>query len=159
MRLRPDFAEAHNNLGVLLRELGKLAEATASLQEAVRLRPDFAEAHFQLGLAFGKQDKNEEAAASNREAVRLKPDYAEAHFNLGVALERQGKLAVALALEEADAGKVGKRDTKRIGGRWPFLLSYPFGEARLICTCFCWRRFDDGRGSFCGWFLVRCAFA
>src|SRR6516225_9524262 len=49
LRLKPDFAGAHNNLGNVLREQGQLAEAVASLQQALRLRPDFAEAHFNLG--------------------------------------------------------------------------------------------------------------
>ena len=44
IRLKPDYAEAHNNLGNALQEQGKLEEAVASLQHAVRLKPDYAEA-------------------------------------------------------------------------------------------------------------------
>jgi tetratricopeptide (TPR) repeat protein len=45
VRLRPDYAEAHNNLGVLLARQGKTAEAAAHFAEAVRLKPDYADAH------------------------------------------------------------------------------------------------------------------
>jgi Flp pilus assembly protein TadD len=40
--LKPDYAEAHNNLGEALNELGKLNEAEASYKQAIALKPDFA---------------------------------------------------------------------------------------------------------------------
>ncbi|MDC0432024.1 tetratricopeptide repeat protein [Hyphomicrobiales bacterium] len=43
--LKPDYAEAHNNLGVTLQELGKLDEALASYTQAIALKPDYSEAH------------------------------------------------------------------------------------------------------------------
>ena len=43
--LKPDYAEAHNNLGITLRELGKLDEAEASYRKAIALKPDAAGAH------------------------------------------------------------------------------------------------------------------
>ena len=47
--LKPDYAEAHNNLGAALHEQGKLDEAAGSFQQAIRLKPDFAEAYCNLG--------------------------------------------------------------------------------------------------------------
>jgi Flp pilus assembly protein TadD len=47
--LKPDFAEAHNNLGNTLKELGRLDEAEASYNQAIALKPDYAEAHRNLG--------------------------------------------------------------------------------------------------------------
>ncbi len=52
LRLKPDYAEAHNNLGVVLKELGQLDEAVASYQQALRLKPDYAQAHNNLGIAL-----------------------------------------------------------------------------------------------------------
>ncbi len=52
LRLRPDFADAHNNLGEALREQGHLAESVARYQEALRLKPDYAEAHNNLGVTL-----------------------------------------------------------------------------------------------------------
>ena len=40
--LRPDFAAAHNNLGITLRELGQLDEALSHFRRAVELAPDYA---------------------------------------------------------------------------------------------------------------------
>ena len=97
MRLKPDFAEAHINLGVALRDQGKLDEAIAEYREALRLKPDHAEAHSNLGLALSDQGKLDEAIAEYREAIRLKPDHAMPRYNLGNALGDQGKLDEAIA--------------------------------------------------------------
>jgi hypothetical protein len=50
--INPDFAEAHCNLGVLFKELGKLDEAMTCFSKALEMRPDYSEANYNLGLAF-----------------------------------------------------------------------------------------------------------
>jgi predicted O-linked N-acetylglucosamine transferase (SPINDLY family) len=97
VRLRPDFAAAHNNLGNVFVLQGKLLEAVDSFRAAARCMPEFASAHSNLGNALRELGHLEDAVASLRQAVRLRPDFAEAHFNLAIALEAQGNLALALA--------------------------------------------------------------
>jgi Flp pilus assembly protein TadD len=97
VRLKPDYAMAHVNLGNALKAQGKVAEAAAEHREAVRLKPDSAMAHYNLGKALVLQGEVAEAVAEHREAVRLKPDLAEAHGNLGNALMAQGEVAEAAA--------------------------------------------------------------
>jgi tetratricopeptide (TPR) repeat protein len=46
--LKPDYAEAHNNLGITLKELGRLEEAEASYTQAIAFKPDYAEAFWNL---------------------------------------------------------------------------------------------------------------
>ena len=87
LRLRPDYPEAHNNLGARCGTSADLAEAEASCREALRLRPDFPEAHSNLGNALRDLGRPTEAEASYREALRLRPDSADAHNNLGAALQ------------------------------------------------------------------------
>jgi tetratricopeptide (TPR) repeat protein len=95
--LKPDFAEAHCNLGITLVETEQIPEATAAFRKAVALKPDFAEAHCGLGIAFAARGQIPKAIAAWRKAVALKPDYAEAYCNLGVAFERIGQLPKAIA--------------------------------------------------------------
>ncbi len=97
LRLNPDYAEAHSNLGVALKDQGQLAEAVAQYQEAFRLKPDYAEAHLNLGNALREQGQLAEAVAQYQEALRLNPDYAMAHNNLGNVLRDQGQLAEAVS--------------------------------------------------------------
>ena len=84
----------------IFRQQGKLTEAVASYQQALRLKPGYAEAHSNLGVALLEQGKLTEAVACHQQALCLKPDIAEAHSNLGMALVEQGKLTEAVACHQ-----------------------------------------------------------
>ena len=43
--LKPDYAEAHNNLGNVLKEFDQLDRAIKCYMRAVAINPDFSEAH------------------------------------------------------------------------------------------------------------------
>ena len=90
--MQPDYAEAHNNLGLALKEQGEWEAAVACYRRALILRPDFAEVHSNLGLALQAQGNLEAAVACYRRAIELRPGFAGAHYNLGVALEESGDL-------------------------------------------------------------------
>ena len=47
--LKPDYADAHYNLGNTLKELGQSAAAVKSYEKALAVKPDDAEAHNNLG--------------------------------------------------------------------------------------------------------------
>ena len=51
MRLRPDSAEAYNNLGVANAARGMATEAAACYEQAVQLKPDYVAAHLNLGYS------------------------------------------------------------------------------------------------------------
>jgi Flp pilus assembly protein TadD len=84
---KPYNAEAHNDLGNALKDLGRLEDAVASYQKALAIQPDYAEAHSNLGVSLQKLGKLDEAVASHHKALAIKPDLAEAHNNLGVVLQ------------------------------------------------------------------------
>lgn len=87
---------AHNNLGVMLRDQGRPAEAIAHFTESLRIRPNSAEAHNNLGAALAEGARVDEAIPQYIEALRLRPEFADAHNNLGVALAEQGKTGEAI---------------------------------------------------------------
>jgi len=97
LTIDPAHADAHNNLGNTLCDLGRPAEAEASYREAVRLRPNFPEAHYNLGNTLYALGRPAEAEASYREAVRLRPNLPEAHYNHGNTLYDLGRPAEAEA--------------------------------------------------------------
>jgi len=102
LRLDPNQAEAHVNLGNALNVAGRMPEAMARYEEALRLRPDLAEAHLDFGMALARQPgRQDEAISQFREALRLRPDLPEAHLDLGNALADQpGRLGEAIAQYE-----------------------------------------------------------
>ena len=84
IRIKPDIAEAHYNLGVAYGELGMYREAMEAFKQAIRIKPDDAEAHYNLGVIYSKSGMYREAMEAFNQAIRIKPDYAKAHYNLGI---------------------------------------------------------------------------
>ena len=95
--LSPGEAEAHFNLGDVLKHLGRPSGAEACYRRALEQKPDFAEAHGNLGNALTDLGRLDEAEACYRRALAIKPDFAEAHVNLGNTLRRLGRLSEAEA--------------------------------------------------------------
>ena len=93
----PTNVAAHNSLGCLLSEQGKMDEAIVHFREALKVSPGYAKAHMNLGMALQAEGKMAEALVSFERAVQLSPQYTKARLNLAMALERQGRTADAAA--------------------------------------------------------------
>ena len=87
---------ALNNLGSLLVEQGKAADAVPLLQRALEVEPGFAEAHHNFGNAFLKLGQLEEAFRSYQKAVEIEPSNALAQNNLGSLLLKKDKPTEAI---------------------------------------------------------------
>jgi tetratricopeptide (TPR) repeat protein len=93
----PDSSIAHNNLGTVLLEQGRVEEAIAESREALRIDPGLAEVHGDLGDALLQQGRTKEAVAEFREALRIDPTLAKAYYNLGNALFQDGRPEESIA--------------------------------------------------------------
>ncbi|MBF0179509.1 MAG: tetratricopeptide repeat protein [Magnetococcales bacterium] len=93
----PDFAEGHNNLGILLMELRRLDEAEAAFREALRQRPDYRDGCYNLAMLLLARDRRQEAEPFLQRVVRLDPGHGLAWNNLGVVLKTRGAFAEAEA--------------------------------------------------------------
>jgi tetratricopeptide (TPR) repeat protein len=96
LEIEPNLTEAHNNLGVTLKGLGRLDEAVASYKQAIALKPDYAEAHGNLGNTLQELGRLDEAEASYTQAIALESDLALAHYGLGKVLYIKGNEDLAL---------------------------------------------------------------
>lgn len=61
--IRPNFAEAWNELGFALRNTGQYAEALRAYEQALRLRPNYPEALEYMGEAYVKLGRLDAARA------------------------------------------------------------------------------------------------
>ena len=102
LELAPDYAEAHNNLGNLLKDQKKYDEAIVHFESSIRVFPDNPTTHNNLGTVFAMKGNVNKAAVYFAKAVRLKPTYIDARQNLGLAYQQQERFNVA----EKELGEV-----------------------------------------------------
>jgi len=88
-------ADVYSELARLLADTGKLTEAIAACQQAVRDNPNDANAYYQLGLALNQQGYVAEAIAAYHQALHINPTLADVHNQLGLALYQQGNFSEA----------------------------------------------------------------
>ena len=82
--IKPDYAEAHFNYGIVQKDLGRIDAAIESYQNAISILPNYPDAHNNLGNAFKSIGMYAHAIESYEWAVAYKPEFEEAFNNLGV---------------------------------------------------------------------------
>jgi len=95
-KIKPDYAEAHFNLGVILQELTQLNSAVSSYKKAIELISNYPDAHNNLGIVYLDINQLDKAINHFELAIAYKKDFAEAHNNLGSCYQKQGKLENSL---------------------------------------------------------------
>jgi len=81
LALEPTHADASLNLGALLCDLGRSADAVAVYTEGLRRSPDVGSLHFNLAVALEDLGEREAALESYERCLALEPKSADAHFN------------------------------------------------------------------------------
>jgi tetratricopeptide (TPR) repeat protein len=102
LRTNPNAWIAHNNLGCVFRERGKLGQARTHFERAVELEPGYQKAHYNLAGVLSRMGQADEAMHHYVRALEIDPDFAEALRALGIELVRKGRFDEALVhLERA----------------------------------------------------------
>ena len=91
LRLKPQSAVAHYNLGTARTVARRLDEAAAEYRQALRIDPEYANAHNNLGNVLLAQRRFDEAIHEFSEVVRLQPASAAAQKNLAAAYAAAGR--------------------------------------------------------------------
>ncbi len=88
VKLIPNYPDtgpnAWNNLGLLATRDGRITEAIANFQEALRLSPDYWIALENLGNAYRQQKRWDEARSALERAVAARPKEPEANYSLAM---------------------------------------------------------------------------
>lgn len=91
-----DLVDAYVNLGRLVHEAGRAAEAEKLYRSALERRAGDAVIHFNLALALEDTAGPGAACDEYRTAIELDPDFADAHYNLAGLCEQLGQATDAL---------------------------------------------------------------
>ncbi len=97
IRIDPNYAVAHYNLGVAYGKHSHYNEAIEAFKQSARINPDDAAAHSSLGNAYDSLGRYNEAIQAYKQAIRIDPDYAVAHSSLGITYGSLGRLNEAIA--------------------------------------------------------------
>ena len=92
----PHWADPYLNLGALLCEAGRCAEAVAVYDEGVRQGCDEALLHFNRGVALEDLGRGDDALVAYGQALRLDPQLADAHYNAARLHEQRGRASEAI---------------------------------------------------------------
>jgi tetratricopeptide (TPR) repeat protein len=107
IRLKPDYALAHNDLGaVYYYGMGLLADAEAEFEKAIQSDPNLALVHANLANVYDDQGRYDEGINEVNEALRPDPSLPLAHLvsgyinaNLGNAAEAQAAFEKTIELD------------------------------------------------------------
>ena len=97
---KPADPELLGNIGRILVEMNKPAEAVPFLEQAVDTEPFSVVARFDLAVAYGRSGKLKEAVEHYETLVQSGDADVRAHHNLGLALRQLGRNAEAAAAFE-----------------------------------------------------------
>ena len=86
LALNPGFLQAQFNLGIALRDQGRLDEARAELEAVVAKQPQHADALNALGCIYQRFERMDDAERCFRDALARNPAFPDALTNLGNVL-------------------------------------------------------------------------
>ena len=78
-----NYLPAHNNLGILLNQIGEYQRAINCFKNAIRINPNYESAHNNLGFLHFKKEEYQKAVNCYKKATQINPNYADAYYNLG----------------------------------------------------------------------------
>ena len=103
---KPDYSEAHNNLGNLMSQLGRGEEAIREYELAASnvLYPTPEYAYYNMGREYFRRKDLDKAEEKYRRAIALNPSFLDAYRGLALVQGRRGKWEDAVkTLERAGA--------------------------------------------------------
>jgi tetratricopeptide (TPR) repeat protein len=92
----PKLVDAHVNLGWLLHEAGRLAEAERIYREALTACGEDPLVFYNLGVLLADMDRKAEAIEAYEAALGVNAGFADCHYNLALLCEELGRARQAI---------------------------------------------------------------
>ena len=95
IKIKPNYAQAFNNLAILLKKLGEFNLAIICYVKAINLKPDYIEAYHNIGLLYIETNEIQKSKFFFDKAFNIDSNNEISNFNLGVVYSKQKKLCKA----------------------------------------------------------------
>lgn len=96
LAFKPDYADAHYQLGDTLALMGKTAEALDHYRQALQIDPDLIQVLNNTGNLLADRGRTEDAIGYYRHALEIDPTAFQIHNNLATALLQNGQEEAAI---------------------------------------------------------------
>lgn len=96
LRIIPNYANAHNNLGWIYERQGRLDEAVREYETAIQIDSSPSLTYCNLGRVYGQKKRFDKAIEMLLAALEIAPNDANAHFQLGWVYGAKGRLDKAI---------------------------------------------------------------
>jgi tetratricopeptide (TPR) repeat protein len=93
---KPDYSEAHYDLGLVYERQGKMNEAISKLEQVLAANPQDVGVAFQLAAVYARADRTDDARSLFEQIVSVQPDYANARWLLAAIYEQKGEYDKAI---------------------------------------------------------------
>jgi len=82
LKINPNYAEANNNMGALLKTIGQTKDSVTYFQKAIKIKPDFANAYNNLGASHNIMGEWDLAIQNYNECLKINPNEKDSFNNL-----------------------------------------------------------------------------
>ena len=96
LKLKPELALTHYNLGNTYKGLRDFKQAIISYKKALEINPQYYDVLHNLAIVYKAANMFNEAKQVGLQAISIKPNNAEAQFNLAGVLQRLGNQKAAI---------------------------------------------------------------
>ena len=127
IKLHPDFALAHSELGLLLFKSGQLDKAIEEYKIAIKALPDDASIQLNYGIALLEKKDYVEAEKQLRRAVKKLDKSPQAHMYFGIALMRRKGADEAERARNFDEAEKEFQQSIKLGGESSARAHYYLG--------------------------------
>ena len=82
LKINPNYAEANNNMGALLKTIGRTKDSVAYFEKAINIKPDFSNAYNNLGASYNVMGKWDLALENYNKCLKINPNEKDSSNNL-----------------------------------------------------------------------------
>jgi len=134
LALEPDYADAHNDLGITHQRSGRVEEAMAAYRRAAAINPGHAKAHSNLGAAHMDRNEPDLAIAAYRRSLEINRFQPKVVTNLAFAQLLRGDLLAGWRNYEVRWAAGATRHQRALPGK-TWLGERPLrGRSILLCS-------------------------
>ncbi|HTW95376.1 MAG TPA: tetratricopeptide repeat protein [Tepidisphaeraceae bacterium] len=98
LELHPNSPDFLSNRALCFRAMGKIPQAIADLQQAIKINPNDAGAHLILGNTLAQAERFKDAAAAYEASLRINPNFTDAMLRLASLYQNLGRHEEAIEL-------------------------------------------------------------